>query len=55
MNEIGNNFQSIQQIADTYLSNQPSKSQKSSEITNSFEDILRQRISVEESGRGQQP
>ena len=50
MNEIGNNFQSIQQIADTYLSNQPSKSQKSSEITNSFEDILRQRLSVEESG-----
>lgn len=46
MNEIGNNFQSIQQIADTYLSNQPSKSQKSSEITNSFEDILRQRLSV---------
>lgn len=49
MNDIGNNLGSIQQIADTYLSNQPSKSQRSSEITNSFEDILRQRI-VEESG-----
>lgn len=49
MNEIGNNFQSIQQIADTYLSNQPTKPQQSSEITDSFEDILRQRL-VEESG-----
>ncbi|MCR4611482.1 MAG: flagellar protein [Lachnospiraceae bacterium] len=47
MNEIGSNFGSIQQIADTYLSNQTSKSRESSTVTNSFEDVLRQRISEE--------
>lgn len=49
MNEITSNLGSIQQIADTYLSNQPVKTRESSEITNSFESILRKRL-VAESG-----
>ena len=46
MNEIVNNLGSIQQIADTYLSNPSGKSQVSSSITNSFEDVLRKSISI---------
>jgi flagellar operon protein len=49
MNEIASSLGSIQQIADTYLNNKQVKSQESSEITNSFESILRKRL-VEESG-----
>ena len=49
MNEIVSNFGSIERIADTYLSNQTLKSHESSTITNSFEDVLRQRLN-EESG-----
>ena len=47
MNEIGINFGSIEQIADTYLSNQSSKTRESSNITNTFEDVLRQRLNEE--------
>ena len=47
MNEIVSNLGSIQQIADTYLSSQPAKSRRSSEITNSFEDVLRKRLASE--------
>ena len=49
MNDIASGLGSIQQIADTYLNNKQVKSQESSEITNSFESILRKRL-VEESG-----
>ena len=49
MNEIASNLGSIQQIADTYLNSKQVKPQVSSEITNSFESILRQRL-VQESG-----
>lgn len=49
MNEIASNLGSIQQIADTYLNNTQVKSRESSEITNSFESILRQKL-VQESG-----
>lgn len=49
MNEIASSLGSIQQIADTYLNNKQVKSQESSEITNSFESILRKRL-VEETG-----
>ena len=49
MNEIASSLGSIQQIADTYLNNKQVKSQESSEITNSFESILRKRL-VSESG-----
>ncbi len=41
------NFGSIERIADTYLSNQSSKTREASDITNSFEDVLRQRINDE--------
>ena len=47
MNEIGINFGSIEQIADTYLSNRSSKTRESSNITNTFEDVLRQRLNEE--------
>ncbi len=47
MNDIGMNFGSIERIADTYLSNQSSKTREASDITNSFEDVLRQRINDE--------
>ena len=44
MNEIGANFGSIQQVADTYLSGQSNKARESSTDINSFEDVLRQRL-----------
>ena len=47
MNEALSNLGSIQQIADTYLSSQLAKSRRSSEITNSFEDVLRKRLASE--------
>ncbi len=49
MSEIVSNLGSIEQIADTYLQGKADKSFKSSDVTNSFENILRQRLN-EESG-----
>lgn len=44
MNQIGNNFTSIQQVTDTYLNQKPHETLKSSDITSSFESVLKQKI-----------
>lgn len=45
MNEITANFNSIQQVADTYLSNPAHKSHDSFKNDVSFEDVLKERLS----------
>ncbi len=48
MNQIGTNFRSIEQVQDTYL-NKPNSTLKSSDITSSFGDVLKQKL-LDESG-----